>query len=201
MGVVLAFLDTRLGKYVLMAAVAIAAAVAFGVHERNLGYQHAMEQVAKERKAEEAAYLRMLAARAAAFNALNAKFGALRDQRDREFKDGQTKLAAAVAELKEKRSAYVSTLSTRACPDLPAGYLLHRRNAADIANGKPASAPEPSPELAAASTGVSLPAIARTDEDQAFAYRGCQQLVAGWQTYYLDVQAWKLEVDKILGAP
>lgn len=195
---VLAFFGSPLGRWLLIAGMVVAAAVAFGAHERSIGYREAMDHVHAQRQAEERAYLEILAKRQAAFAKLTAEQAVLTEKHEEELKAKDRKRLADLEDLKGRIPTYVSTLSTRACPDLPMGYVLHRRNAADLANGRDASAPEPSPELAAATTGISLSAIADTDAGQAGAFRACTQRVKAWEEYADQVEAWSRAVNLIL---
>lgn len=197
MSAVLAFFGTRLGQYTLMAAVAIATAVAFGAYERSIGYREAMDHAFEQRKAEEDAYLAIMAKRARAFAALTAKYAQLSAKHETDLKEAERKRLADLEALKGKVPAYVPA-NARSCRDLPVGYLLFRHNAADEANGRDPTAPEPSAELAAAASGVPLPALAVTDADQANAFRACTDRVKGWEQYAADVETWAASVNAIL---
>lgn len=199
----LAFFDTKLGRYVLMAAVAVAAAVAFAAHERAIGYKEAVDEAAVAEKKREDAYLALMAKRQAAFNALERKYAALSAQRDRELVAKDTQRLAELAALKKRIPSYVTPASTRSCPDVPRSYLLFRADAAAFANRQTgaiapagAAASGDAPETA---SGVSLSDLAGTDADQASAYRACAERDEGWLKYKDDVEAWLVDVKRVLG--
>jgi len=198
---VVKFFGTPLGRWILIAGLVSAALAAAGLHERSVGYAEAMDHVHAQQKAEEDAYLRILAARQKALADLTAKNVVITAKAEKDLQDEKTKSALALADLKKRTPNYVSEASTRAtCPVLPTGYLLQRRNDADFANDKPASAPEPSAELAAAASGVSLTTLSDTDHEQAGAFLACAQRVKAWEQYADQVDAWSADVDRILNA-
>lgn len=203
MSAVLAFFGTTIGRYVLMAAVAIAAAVAFGARERAIGYKQAVDAYSVAEKKREDAWLDLMAKRQVAFNALEKKYAELSAQRDRELVAKDAQRLAELAALKKRIPAYVTPASTRSCPDVPRSYLLFRADAAAFANRETGAIPAASaaargdaPETA---SGVSLAELAGTDADQAGAYRACAERVEGWLKYKADVDAWLVDVKRVLG--
>jgi hypothetical protein len=199
MAIILAFFDTPLGKWILIAAVAIAAAIAFGTHERSVGYRLAMDQIDEQRRKEETEYLRIMGVRQAAYNALQAKFQALTAQHEVELKAAEQKRLDDLAALKKGIPDYVSAEATRSCPDVPRGYLMFRASAAAFANSTRASpAADAGAHAADAPSGVSLSTLADTDAGQAGAYRACVERQSGWLKYRDDVEAWAAEVSRIL---
>jgi hypothetical protein len=202
MSFVLAFFDTSLGRYVLMAAVAIAAAVAFGAHERAIGYKEAVDAYAIQEKKRDDAYLALMARRQTAFSALEKKYSELSAQHDRELvaKDGQR--MAELAALKKRIPTYVTKASTRSCPDVPRSYLLFRADAAAFAN-RQASAIAPaaaaaSGDAAQTASGISLDDLSGADADQAGSYRACAERDEAWLKYKADVEAYVADVQRVL---
>jgi hypothetical protein len=168
MGIVLAFFDTKLGKYLLMAAVAIAAALAFGAHERGIGYREAMDKVDLQRQAEEKAYLALMVKRQNAFNAIEKKYAELTASREGELQAKDKQRVAELAALMKRGSEHVTPASTRSCPDVPRSYLLFRADAAAFANRATAAIPTAAgAEPVETASGVSLPALTDTDAGQA----------------------------------
>jgi hypothetical protein len=199
MAAVLAFFDTRLGRYLLLAAVAIAAAVAFGSWQRSIGYREAVDEYHAQETKRERAWLHIAAVRQGALLELRKAYDELNAQRDRELKAKDAERLQQINDLKKRIPTYVSPASTRSCPDVPRGYLLFRADAAARANsaGAPAG-PESTAELEDTPSGVSLSTLAETDAGQADAYRACADRDAAWLKYEADVEAWAEKVRQIL---
>lgn len=196
---VLAFFDTTLGKYLLMALVAIATAVAFGAWQRSIGYREAMDQVNAQREEESRAWLAVMARRGVAFQALQEKHVALTAQHEQELRAAEERRRNDINALKNRIPTYVPIEVLRDFPGLPGGYLMLRADAAALANGSPvATTPAPSADAARAPSGVSLADLAVLDADQAAAFATCRARVDGWLKYHADVEAWAAEVSRAL---
>src|SRR5688572_15297724 len=199
MAAVLAFFDTKLGRYVLIAAVAIAAAVAFGAWQRAIGYREAVDEYHVEEQKREREWLRVTAVRQSALFELREAYYALLAQRDLELQAKDRQREQEIDDLRKEIPTYVSTENTRSCPDVPRGYLLYRAAAAARANAAgPGPGPESGAHLEDAPSGVSLPTLAQTDLAQANAYRACADRHAAWLKYEADVEAWVEKVRHIL---
>lgn len=196
---VVKFFGTPLGRWIAIAAMVAAALFAGAVHERSVGERNNQEKNDQQRQAEEAAAARLAAWRSGEFARISSEHAAETARLEEQLKTERAKHQRDLEIQKRSAPAYVSEISTRdTCPVLPVGYLLYRRNAADLANGLPPSAPEPSAELARAASGISLSTLAGVDSDQADAFASCTERLRGWEKYYGDLEVWKRNVDQIL---
>jgi hypothetical protein len=83
---------------------------------------------------------------------------------------------------------------------VPRSYLLFRADAAAFANRAIAAIPAAAgPEPVETASGVSLPALTDTDAGQASAYRACAERDEGWLKYKADVDAYVVDVKRVLG--
>jgi hypothetical protein len=127
--------------------------------------------------------------------------------REAELQAAEERRLDDLAKLKGK--AHVTPVEAARCPDVPRSYLLFRAAAAAYANG----ADDPAPAAAGAipsdaPSGVSLapvdgapavgPVLSETDTGQAGAYRVCAERNKAWLKYKADVDAYSLEVTRIL---
>lgn len=194
---ILAFFAGPIGRWLVMLALAAAAAATFGIHERSIGYREAVDAYAERDRKLEEAYLAVMAKRQAAFAALQTQVTQLTAKHELELKAKDQKRLADLENLKKEMPSYVSTKSA-ICPAVPLGYLLWRGNVAAYANGNDSRAPAPGTELADTPSRFSLTDVSRLDAGQASAFKACRDRVKGWEQYSADVDAWAVNVNKVL---
>ena len=121
------------------------------------------------------------------------------DAQERELRDERARHDATFAQLKARRTDYVTEAANRNCI-LTRGVVLHFNAGAARANGTadPSPAPAPPADLVDAPAGVSLDQYAGAVEATQDALGSCRSQVTGWQRYWHDVNAWQEKLGGIL---
>jgi hypothetical protein len=196
---VLAFLGGPIGRWLVIGAIALAAAFAWGEKRNASGYERGINKGYAEMKAREDAWLAAMARKQTNLNALTKDF----DKRTAELEGKlQGKEAERLAALKKLRERIPNVQACAGGGSLSTGYILFRDDAARWANdgGDPPAATAGADAAGAPST-VSSAELAEVDLGQAAAFRACKERNDAWRQYAAEVEVWSSEVNKVLGSP
>ena len=120
MTAVIAFFAGPLGRWILIGALLTAAIVAAGAHQRSIGAKNEADRIYTELAKQEKAYLALVAKKQKALDALQVKYAALTEQRERELTDAERKRLDDLDALRKRMPKNVPQ-NSKLCPSVPVG--------------------------------------------------------------------------------
>lgn len=194
---ILAFLAGPIGRWLVIALIAVTAAFAWGERRNADGYKEAADEIHAAYRKQEQAWLAAMGRKQVALNKLTADF----DRRAKELEGQLAKKERERLEALRKLRERIPNVQACVGDRITRSYELFRNDAARWANDgvDPPAAPA-STEPDKTPSDVSSGELAEADLGQAAAFRACKERVEGWEKYRLEVDAWHAEVNRALGA-